>query len=180
MTIHKSPWVAATGLISLISGLSNIPLCLSTKFSFTIFSFQGLLSCTQVEAVVNIAAVNGVPASCGFLVFPTYRPMSGSALCFAALFFRCFRKHSTLLQSGRWQFTFPLQHNKAPFSPLLVLHIWFLPFVRMVLFSDSKWYLFVVLICIARFFGWPKRAYAFFLNIFWKFNLRDSFFCLID
>ena len=36
----------------------------------------------------------------------------------------------------------------------------------MALLTDAKWDFFVVLICIARLFGWPERAYEFFLNIF--------------
>ena len=48
------------------------------------------------------------------------------------------------------------QRNRAPFSPRPVLHFWFLHFVRMALWTDVKWYLFVVLICISHLFGWPN------------------------
>ena len=39
--------------------------------------------------------------------------MSGSALCSVAHFFRCFSKHNTRLQSGRWQFTFLLSASQG-------------------------------------------------------------------
>ena len=71
------------------------------------FSFLGYLTCTEVEILVNRAALNfGVLVSCRCLVFPSNMPLSGSALCSVALFFRCFWKHHTLLQSGRWRLTF--------------------------------------------------------------------------
>ena len=54
------------------------------------------------------------------------------------------------------------QRNKLPISPWPVLHFWFFHFFRMALLSDAKWHFFVVLICLALLFGWPKRAFAFF------------------
>ena len=114
MIVRNSFRVVATGLMSLISWLSNIPLYISTTSSLFIFSFQGHLGCIQVEALLNREEVNiGVPVSCQFLFFPRYTPMSGSALSSVAHFFRCFSKHSTLLHNGRWQFTFPLSASQG-------------------------------------------------------------------
>ena len=104
--VRKSTHYAAMDMMTLISWLSYISLYVSATTSLTIFLFRGYLSCTVVEVFVNTAVLNfGLAVSCWFLVFPSYRTMRRSALGSVALFFRCFRKHHTLLQSGCWQFT---------------------------------------------------------------------------
>ena len=113
-----------------------------------------------------------MPVSCRFLVLPRYTNMSGSALCSVALFFTCFRKHHTLLQSGHGKLYPAHQHNKARFSQWPVLHFWFLRFfqdghfdqweVRLLCSAD----LHVQLAWLAKkgvcVFSWGKNAYALF------------------
>ena len=89
--------------------------------------------------------------------------MSGSAVCSVALFFRFFRKHNTLLQSDPCQFTLPPSAKQGSlFSTPCPA------FLVFTLYEDgpSDWW--EVLIFITRLFGWQKRTYAFFLNIFRK------------
>ena len=98
--------------------------------------------------------------SCWFLVFPIYMPMSGSALC--SLCFLDVSGHTVHFSRVAVGNLHPAhQCNKAPISPWPVLHFWFFHFFRMALLTNAKWDFFVVLICLACLFGWPKRAYSF-------------------
>ena len=88
--------------------------------------------------------------------------MSGRAICSVALFFRCFRKHHTLLHSGCWQLaSCPSALQSFLFSMACPAFLVFTLFQEC-LFDGWEVRLYVVRICIARLFGWPKRAYAFF------------------
>lgn len=119
LIVHNSSGVVATGLISLISGLSNIPLYMSTTSLLSIFSFQGHLGYIQVEAV-NV----GVPVSCRFLFFPRYTPMSASALCSVAHFLDVLINtiHFSRVAIGNLDFHY--QPHRAPFSPRPVYTLW--------------------------------------------------------
>ena len=133
------------------------------------FSFQGNCGCIQDKVLVNRPALNVVvPVSCRVFVFPRYTPISGSAVCSVGLFLRLFWETQYTSPEYRWQFTSQNQRKKATFSPRPTVNFWFLLFGRMTLRTDGKWYLFVVLICTTRLLGCPRRAYAFFLNIFRK------------
>ena len=149
--------------MTLISWLGDIPLYISTTTFYPLFSFLAYLWYTRVKVLVNRAALKfGVPLSCRFLCFRIYKSLRESAGCCVAQFGGCFRKHHTLFQSSCWPFTSCHQRNKASFSPWPVLHFWFLHFFRKSFLTDAKWDFYVVLICIARLFCWPKRMYAFF------------------
>ena len=116
-----------------------------------------------MEFLITRAALSfGLLVSFWFLVFLIYTPMSGSAPFCLAVFFRCFRKHHTLLQSRHCNLHPTHQCNKAPFPPWPLLHFLFLHLFRKFLLTNGKWDFFVVLICISGLLGWPKRAYAFF------------------
>ena len=136
MIVSSSIRVAATLLISFISWLSNIPLYIITTSSLSMFSIQGHLDCSKIQALVNKAALNFlVPVCCRFMVFPRYTPRSGNAVCSVAVFFR---KRHTLLQVAVSNLHSHHQGSRVPFSPCSLLHFWFLEFLRMAILTGAK------------------------------------------
>lgn len=94
-------------------------------------------------------------------------------------FFRCFSKHNTLLQSGRWQITFPLSASQGSlFSSPCPAFLVFTLYVD----GPSDWcevIHFVVLISSAHLFGWIKSVYGLYLNIFRKMHTPFLANCII-
>ena len=139
MIILKSSGVVTNGNISLFSGLSNIPLYLSTS-SLSIFSLQRHLCYILVEDLLNREAVNfGVPVSSPFLFFPRYTSMSASALCSVAHFLDALVNTIHLSRVNVGNIHFHYKPHSAPFSPCPVLHFWCLRFMRTALLTDAKW-----------------------------------------
>ena len=67
--------------------------------------------------------------------------------------------------STEWLFTIyisPISVARLPFLHGLSCISGFDPLFSMALLTDGKRDFFVALICLSRFLGWPKRAYAFF------------------
>ena len=89
--------------------------------------------------------------------------MSGSALCSLSCVFLMFQ--DTPYTSPEWLLAIyipPISVARLPFLHGLSCISGFDTFFSMALLTDGKRAFFVVLICLARLFGWPKRAYAFF------------------
>ena len=113
-------------------------------------SVDGHLCCFHVLVIVNSAATNnGISVSLSILASSEYMPRSGIAESYCGFIPSFLRNLHTAFHSGSINLHSQKQGKSIPFSAHPLQHLLFVDFLIRAILTGVKWYLSVVLICIA-------------------------------